>query len=185
MIKHLILLLFVGLIFSQTPENFIQNGRPVVKTILNGENFQSKGREYKTAVDTAFVLSSNFFKQIVNRDMKNTLLLNLYKNRSHILDSISQTKNDIITRLENMNQIQTTSFEKLRLSYEKADSLIIRSTENTDRAIRQTYLTSVVVGSLGGGIIGANSNDTFKFNLTGALLGGVIGYGLNYLLLNL
>lgn len=151
-----------------------------------------KGQTLK-AVNSAVYVYTRLGQLLLTAHLKKIdSLMTLQKERLSVLDSLSSTKDSLNLRLNNIIEIQNKSFDSLMVLMHKMDSLVIRSTANTDRTLAyidkvkfSSYVTATMLGGIAGGFaVGSTSSDaSVSFNWYGALLGSVIGFGINYLFL--
>jgi hypothetical protein len=116
---------------------------------------------------------------------RNDSLVKLESMRLELSLMQTRIRDSLIGRWENVHRIDSTAFHAMQEKYRRANDLITRSTRNTERAIRQSYYTSALVGAAGGGVAGAMTEDKVVNALIGAGIGALAGPCLNWALVEL
>jgi len=150
----------------------------------------SRGSTLKVKTDLVYVYTQTGQNTLFADQKRLESLASLMNERLIVVDSINSIKTALESHLNNILRIQNQSYDSLLSFMGKADSLVVRSTKNTDKAlayiekIRWTsYGTGAVMGGLCFGFAFGNKDDSLPFSWGGALGGALAGALLNYFLL--
>lgn len=141
-----------------------------------------------------YVFSQSGYEKLTGAEIKQDTLASLYRLNRTINDSLLMLKDSVIVRLNNIVDIQTTAYDSLMRSFNRAALLVDKSTANTDRALSHirtlkmmSYVSGTVMGGVAGGMVGGQlqDSDQLSFSWTGAAVGAVTGFVINRYLLNL
>jgi hypothetical protein len=153
--------------------------------LKNGATLIVKCRE-------VFVYTEAAEKLRVANQIKGDSLQTLKEQYQAVKDSMFAIQDSIAVHLDRVIKIQNTAYDSLYKRFNAADSLVIRATDNTDKALglitRMKIVSAVsggVMGAVAGGVVGGRieSSEGFRFNWPGALIGGVVGAATNFWLM--
>ncbi len=141
-----------------------------------------------------YVYTELAHKKLLANQVKADSLEKLKSQFIAVKDSMHAIKNKIMTHQQKIIKIQNTAYDSLYKRFNDADALVIRATDNTDKAlglITQMKITSAVsggvMGAVAGGVVGGRieSSEGFRFNIWGAGIGALTGAIVNLWLLNI
>lgn len=150
----------------------------------------TRGSTLKVKTNLVYVYTNTGQRKLFANQIKLDSLVALTSVRLVVVDSINSLKTGIENHLNSIIKIQNQSYDSLLSFMAKSDSLVVRSTKNTDKALSYidkikwtSYGTGAVMGGLSFGFAFGNKNDALPFSWVGALGGAVVGALLNYFLL--
>ncbi len=131
----------------------------------------------------AFVTDGKIDRLLLGQMNQIDTLKKLENLRLELTNSQKLIRDSLIGHWENVHKIDSISFFTLKDKYKDADALITRSTKNTERAIRQSYYSSILIGGVGGGVAGAMTDNKGTNSVIGIGIGIIAGPLLNWTLI--
>lgn len=166
--------------FGQPKVGFFQCDTAEIVTLDKGKSFVLDN------CDWAVVFNEKAIRKMVGQELKLSEALQLLQRRLELGNQISSLQDSVMDHMKHMDSIQTQSYALLHKNFETADGLILRSTQNTDKALTYIkkvkltgYIATGVLGAVSGGIlvgqIGSEGKSPIQFSWPGALGGAVVG----------
>lgn len=158
-----------------------------------GELRLGKGELLKVNCEFAVALNPEAYARLVEqRETFAKLAASLEENQK-ARDLLLSQEQQLVAELKKMNEIQARYYEALKEKYGELDKVAVESVENTRAALRlargariSSYLTSGVLGGLGGGLAGSRVGGGGGLEVgVGAAAGALLGVGINWALLHL
>ena len=156
-----------------------------------------KGVTFLNTCDDAWVLNPPKAREIVGQHIKDSTALAVLEERVKLSNEIEAMQDSVIEHLKRIDSIQSASYALLHKSFEAEDGLVVRATNNTDKAlayIRRVkitgYITAGILGGTAGGMIGGQihldngDRSGFSFSWPAAIGGVVVGCLVNGLIMD-
>jgi hypothetical protein len=175
---------------GQTKRGFFQCDTAEIVTLTRGTTF------VLDTCDWAVVFNEQAIRKMVGQNIKLTEALQLLQKRIELGNQISSLQDSVMDHMRHMDSIQTQSYALLHKNFETADGLILRSTQNTDRALNYIkkvkitgYIATGVLGAVSGGIlvgqVGSQGTSPIQFSWPGALAGAVVGCAVYWVIMDI
>jgi hypothetical protein len=167
-------------VFGQQSVGFFRCDSAEIVTLDRGKTFVLDN------CDWAAVFNEKAIRKLVGQDIKLNEALRLLQKRIELGNQISSFQDSVLDHMRRVDSIQTQSYALLHKNFETADGLILRSTQNTDKALDYIkrvkltgYVATGVLGGVSGGIlvgqIGTAEDSPMQFSWPGAIGGAVVG----------
>jgi uncharacterized coiled-coil protein SlyX len=148
-----------------------------------------KGQSLTVGCDFVLVLNDRQVAKITRQGETTGAMLKLLEARAQASDETIATQAQIISELKHLLAVEEASYQKLREQYQRADSLALAATRNTEEALslakRARYagwFSSALVGGVAGGVAGLQRNESGGRAASLAAVGAVIGFGVSWLI---
>lgn len=136
--------------------------------------------------DWGAIFNDAAMRKMLGQEIKQENAIQILQRRVELGTQISLLQDSVIARYRHIDSVQSASYAMLHKDFERSDALILRATDNTDRAlsyIRRVkfsgYVSSSVLGGISGGVLGgqlqSGGNQPVRFSWPGALVGAAGG----------